>query len=165
MFNINITESKKPGQGPIIEMMGPWVNEYVHDTVSRLMNDNWTDSPIYQARRKCNAFFQGGSNDRNGHYIKLEFWAEESETVDFIKILNDHLSRVIPTGLIRIPIHPDRIDGGLVTLSMISEDVDCRLDAGNAFTPCYFHPENTKQYMDVVRHILSFNGQYNMGNK
>ncbi len=161
MFNIVISSQAQPGMGPKVELYGPWVTERVHEKVSMIMNDNWTNSPIYQAKRKCNAFFQGGSNRPDGEWILLEFWSDVSETEEFMAILNQQLVGVIPTALTKIAIHPSRIDGGLLTLTMIAEDTKCILNSGDAFSPCYFHPENNKQFMDVANLIRSFGGQLN----
>lgn len=92
-----------PARGPCIEMVGDWVTEDVWNVVSRLFNDNWMTSPVYQARQKCTAFFQGGNHDSKCKWILIEFWPkEEKDCDDFIKILNEEVNKVIKEDFTKI---------------------------------------------------------------
>lgn len=88
-----------PGRGPCIELVGQWVTPEVHEVVSGLLANNWMDSLIYKARTKAHAFFQGGSDKRDGQWILLEFWTTEAECQDFLEILNREVNKVIDPNL------------------------------------------------------------------
>lgn len=149
---------KKPGRGPCIEMQGPWVTEQVWDTVSMIMSDNWTTSPVYKARSKCCAFFQGGHHDSKGEWILLEFWSKEENCAEFIELLNQKLDTVVPLQLTRIPVNLyDYKDKGSLTLcNMIAEETGCPYDWGVCGSPFWFLPEDTVTYNKVMDLIRTF---------
>lgn len=138
-----------PGRGPCIEMVGDWVTEDVWNVVNRLMNDNWIDSPVYRASQKCHAFFQGGSSDSKGKWILLEFWAEEEQCQDFIKILNEEVNKVIKEEFTKIR---------LVAKTMNEVDVREVEEAGALIadeTKCPMSMDEREQAINMCRVIFS----------
>jgi hypothetical protein len=153
--------SQFPGRGPCIQMVGDWVTEEVWNVVHRLLNDNWISSPVYQARSKSGAFFQGGHSNARGKWILIEFWAEEEKCHDFIRILNEEVNKVLheDSTMIRIVANTNNtkdVENRIQVCSMIAEETGCALapDSELFMHHCsaMFVPKNNIEYEKV--HLL-----------
>lgn len=147
-----------PGRGPCIEMMGEWVTPAVHEVVAGLLGNNWMDSPIYQARTKAHAFFQGGYDKPDGEWILLEFWADEDSCVDFVKLLNEEINKVIDEDRVRIKViaksQNDKDQKELKDIvALIADETKCAVGTVNqaAIDRCtaVFLPANNVEYRAV----------------
>lgn len=58
----------------------------LHDFIREEMMTSWTDEPGYTLTNESGAFFQGGSESRDGGFIYIEFWkpAGAQAFVDYI---------------------------------------------------------------------------------
>lgn len=159
--------SKFPDRGPCVQMIGEWVTPKVHAVVSRLIADNWMDSPVYKARIKAHAFFQGGYSDPNGKWILLEFWAAEEACQDFLEILNTEVNKVIDKNNTTICVtaltnNDHHIKACEELCKMLADDtespVGTPVDAITAHCRQIFLPENNVQYGNLyllLRHDFS----------
>jgi len=153
-----------PGRGPCIEMIGDWVTEEVWNVVSRLTNDNWMASPVYQARQKCTVFFQGGCHDSKGKWILLEFWPkEEKDCDDFIKILNEEVNKVIKEDFTKIRLVAKTMNAHHVyeveeVSKMIADDTKCPMsmdEKDQALNMCRVIFSPTDSVMHRAVYLLS----------
>lgn len=155
MFQIKVQEKLLADKGPCVLLYGSYVTEKVHNVVSMLMRDNFINSHVYLARKKCNAFFQGGSENSRGKWILLEMWTKDPEKwKEFVQILEEAVNRhIIP---LKTEIHADLYHmewgggkGSLDLCVMIAEETGCRYDASGWGTPFRFKPEDNIQHYEV----------------
>ncbi len=70
---------------PHMEVVRPTERE--RGFIQRVIRANHMDDPAYHARRNCQAFLQGDSED----WVLIEFWTDDlAECQRFVDYLNDH---------------------------------------------------------------------------
>lgn len=155
MFQIKVQEKLLADKGPCIQLLGDYVTERVHEVVSKLMCDNFITSDGYKARKECNVFFQGGSNNARGKWILLEMWTKDpKQWEEFVRILNCAVDGVIIP--LKTEIHADLYHmgygdgkGSLDLCVMIGQETGCPYDASGWGTPFRFKPEDNIQHYEV----------------
>lgn len=137
------------GKGPGVQMYGKYVTEQVWKKVSEIMANNWTTDPVYIARRKAGAFFQGGSNTHIAEWIFLEFW--NTDYVDFMHLLNTEVVPLIARNLteIRVNLYDYEMKGSLDMCLMVADELKCDYLSGGAGEAFVFRPENNLQHMEL----------------
>lgn len=85
------------GKNPGIEIYGNHVTPLVHEVFSISMASNHMDDPWYHARKKANAFFQGGHGQPEGKWVFIEFWAPE-HAATYVDMINEVLEFVDDQG-------------------------------------------------------------------
>jgi hypothetical protein len=150
--------SQFPGRGPCLQMVGDWVTEAVWNVVHRLLNDNLMSSPVYQARIKSSAFFQGGHSDPRAKFILIEFWAAEEKCQDFIRILNVEVNKIIHEDSTKIRIvantsNTKDVENRIQVCSMIAEETGCEMAPDNELfmhhCSAMFVPKSNIEYEKV----------------
>lgn len=71
-FRLNYTHHNTLG----FIISGENASPLIHTAIMRMLT-NWTNDPRYDLTKDAGAFFQGGSNDRNGKWFYVEFWKPE----------------------------------------------------------------------------------------
>lgn len=146
------------GRGPCIEMVGQWVTPEVHEVVSRLMGDNWMDSPVYKARQKAHAFFQGGYDKPQGQWILLEFWTDQENCAEFLEILNTEVNKVIDPKLTEFHLYAKSnndkdIEDFEIMVELIADEAKLPVIAGNEAEVhkcrAILKPENSVQHRQL----------------
>lgn len=82
-------------KGPGLYLYGNYVTPEFHEAVTALMADTYTDSPVYKARTKANAFFQGGYSEPTGKFVFIEFWSHDFQNYDpFVEMVDEAYQKV-----------------------------------------------------------------------
>jgi hypothetical protein len=146
-----------PGKNPGLMLDGPYVTENVWRVFNRMINSNSMTCPLYHARQRAGAFFQGGSNDPNGRFVFIEFW--QSDYGEFVRLANQScnngpiISRLTE---IHINLYAYPEAGSLDLCVMIAEEANCPYDAGGWGTPFHFKPESSVSYNKVMTLVRTF---------
>lgn len=155
-----------PGRGPCIQLYGDWVTEDVWNAVAAAMRDNWMDSPVYQARSKCGAFFQGGSDNPRGKWVLLEFWSSEDKCSDFVKLLEEAVNKAITniyyTTIALVSKTSNGSDVAYIELvcDMIAEQTNCPFERNAMGARVLFQPEDNVAYSKVLNFVKEFKLEY-----
>lgn len=139
------------GKGLGVQMHGKYVTEMVWNKVREIMANNWTTDPVYIAKKKAGAFFQGGSNTHVGEWIFLEFWNNDYE--EFMRLLNTEVGPLIASGLteVNVNLYDYEMKGSLDMCLMVADELKCDYWAGNPGGAFTFRPENNHQHMELQR--------------
>lgn len=149
-FQLKISKDAMAGKGPGVVLSGDMVTPQVHDAVSFVMNSNYRGDECYEARQKVCAFFQGGSENRNGRFIFLECWQTRvpEDVAEFERILNKYVGSKIVQDSTQIRIAATT-QGVYYLFTEIAKETNCRYNAGSWNTPLYFYPDDTEQWWKV----------------
>lgn len=148
-----------PGRGPCIEMIGDWVTPEVYYVVAHMLGANHYDDPVYKARIKAHAFFQGGYGDPHKQWILLEFWATEEACADFVKLLNERINEVIDEKYVNIMLvsrsqNDKDIKDFDTIIEMVADETKCELAdiklAQNCGCRAMFIPKDNVEYRAVL---------------
>ena len=71
-FRLNYTHHNSPG----FIIGGEHAAVTIYTAIQRMLT-NWTSDPRYELTKNAGAFFQGGSDNRNGSWFYVEFWRPE----------------------------------------------------------------------------------------
>lgn len=150
-----------PDRGPCVQLHGDWVTEAVWGKVAQLLRDNYIDSPVYQARTKASAFFQGGHNNSQGEWVLIEFWTSEEKCQDFLEILNKEVNTVIDADLTKILLvaksnNDHDIKEFEEACALIAEDTGCKSTNDQPQCRLAFLPEDNLTYEKVSGHVQRF---------
>lgn len=150
-----------PGRGPCVQMYGDYVTEEVWNVVKSLLCDNVMSSPVYLARNKANAFFQGGHHDSRGKWVLIEFWSEEEKCQDFLKILNEEVNKVMSEYshviCIVAPSNNEKdIRNTEEACLLIADDTGCKFERNMLNARVVFMPEDNLTYTKVYQHVQKF---------
>lgn len=154
-MQIKISPEKVVGRGPCVLMYGPWVTKKVWEEVAALLAANNITTPEYTARQKASAFFQGGSDQPNGQFILIEFWAPEERTSDFMELLNKAVAGTVEEHRTQINIVLKREDAEkrkdlIETALTINVETDCTVDFNINNASVTFSPVDNVQYSRVL---------------